>query len=85
MVDASSFDIEASTSGNWAYSLHLLGGGRCHLLLLSEAPHVQVDAPVIVVLGEFGGSSYDSSLFPLYADHVALHVWDRKINVYVFM
>lgn len=46
-----------------------------------EVPLVQVDVSADNP-EEFGGGLYDISMLPLYADHVARHVWDGELKVF---
>lgn len=48
----------------------------------TKASLVQIDAPVVDAIApkEFEGGHYDLWLLPLYAGHITIHVWDRKVK-----
>lgn len=53
--------------------------------IIIEAPPIQVDVHVVdvVVPKKFGEVSYDTTRMPLYENHVARHVRDREVKIYL--
>lgn len=73
--------MEASTS-EVHVSLASSSLRQVSLVAALEAPPIHIDPPAIdvtvldVVPEVFGRVPYDMSVLPLYANHVARHVWD---------
>lgn len=81
MVDTSSFDVERSTS-RVQVSMVSFSPRKVSPAAASKAPPIQVVVLVVDVAipEEFGGGPFNTSLLPLYVNHAARHVWDKKVK-----
>lgn len=95
-VSATSFDVEASTSHGYVSQtsqgrMFQTSTFRGHVSPTDpptyEAPKAQQEEPAAIVHpipNSFLRGPYDTSLLPLYVEHVTRHVWEGNVHLFTF-